>query len=234
MTATARTTAVDALRRCALFSRVDDQTLAVCINSLRTRQYRRNETIFHQGDAGDSLYIIEVGTVKIVLPSPEGEGEAIIATLGPGDFFGELALLDGAERSATAIAHQATTALVLRRDAFGQLIDTVPALRHDLLAGLAAELRRLTHHVGELYFLDLPGRLALLIVRLARDVDPKPTGPVTLNWSFSQSELAGMIGGTRQTVNRLLGEFTAEGMIKIENDTLIVPDVDRLERAAAR
>src|SRR5450759_1115704 len=138
VTATARTTAADALRHCALFSRVDDGTLAVCIDSLRTRRYRRNETIFHQGDPGDSLYIIESGAVKIVLPSPEGEDEAIIATLGPGDFFGELALLDGAERSATAIAHEATTALVLRRHAFGQLIDTVPALRHELLAGQSA------------------------------------------------------------------------------------------------
>jgi CRP-like cAMP-binding protein len=234
VTATARTTAADALRRCALFSRVDDGTLSVCIDSLRTRRYRRNETIFHQGDPGDSLYIIESGAVKIVLPSPEGEEEAIIATLSPGDFFGELALLDGAERSATAIAHEATTALVLRRDAFGQLIDTVPALRHELLAGLVAELRRLTHHVEELHFLDLPGRLARRIVRLAREVDPNPSGPVTLNWSFSQSELAGMIGGTRQTVNRLLGEFTAEGLIRIDRDTLVVPDLDRLERAAAR
>ncbi len=179
MTGTARTTATDALRHCALFSRVDDATLDVCIDSLRTRHYRRNETIFHQGDPGDSLYIIESGAVKIVLPSPEGEDEAIIATLGAGDFFGELALLDGAERSATAIAHEATTALVLRRDAFGQLIDTVPALRHELLAGLVAELRRLTHHVEELHFLDLPGRLARRIVRLAREVDPDPSGPVT-------------------------------------------------------
>jgi len=234
VTAIARTTAADALRRCALFSRVDDATLGVCIDSLRTRRYRRNETIFHQGDPGDSLYIIESGAVKIVLPSPEGEDEAIIATLRPGDFFGELALLDGAERSATAIAHEATTALVLRRDAFGQLIDTVPALRHELLAGLVSELRRLTHHVEELHFLDLPGRLARRIVRLAREVDPDPSGPVTLNWSFSQSELAAMIGGTRQTVNRLLGEFTAEGLIRIDRDTLVVPDLDRLERAAAR
>jgi len=233
VTATART-AADALRRCALFSRVDDATLAVCIDSLRTRRYRRNETIFHQGDPGDSLYIIESGAVKIVLPSPEGEEEAIIATLGPGDFFGELALLDGAERSATAIAHEATTALVLRRDAFGHLIDTVPALRHELLAGLVTELRRLTHHVEELHFLDLPGRLARRIVRLAREADPNPSGPITLDWSFSQSELAAMIGGTRQTVNRLLGEFTAEGLIRIDRDTLVVPDLDRLERAAAR
>jgi len=126
VTATARTTAADALRNCALFSRVDDATLGVCIDSLRSRRYRRNETIFHQATRGIPSNIIDSGAVKIVLPSPEGEEEAIIATLGPGDFFGELALLDGAERSATAIAHEATTALVLRRDAFGLLIDTVP------------------------------------------------------------------------------------------------------------
>ena len=197
-------------------------------------RYRRNETIFHQGDPGDSLYIIETGAVKIVLPSPEGGAEAIIATLGPGDFFGELVLLDGAERSATAIAHEATTALVLRRDAFGRLIDTVPSLSRELLAALAAELRRLTRHVEELYFLDLPGRLARRIVRMAREADPTSTGPVTLDWSFSQSELAGMIGGTRQTVNRLLADFTAEGLIRIERDTLVVPDLERLERASER
>ena len=234
MTATERTTAVEALRRCALFSRVDERTLVACTDSLLTHRYRRNETIFHQGDPGDSLYIIDSGAVKIVLPSPEGDGEAIIATLGAGDFFGELVLLDGAERSATAIAHEATTALILRREAFSRLIDTVPTLSHDLLAALAAELRRLTGHVEELYFLDLPGRLARRIVRMAREVDPKSSGPVTLDWSFSQAELAGMIGGTRQTVNRLLGDFTAEGLIRLERDTLVVPDLDRLERAATR
>ena len=226
--------AMEALGRSALFARVTPEALEACAASLRVRRYRRGETIFHQGDPGDSLYIIESGSVKIVLPSPEGEDEAIIATLGPGDFFGELALLDGAERSATAIAHEATTALVLRRDAFGQLIDTVPALRHELLAGLVAELRRLTHHVEELHFLDLPGRLARRIVRLAREAEPDADGSVTLSWSFSQSELAAMIGGTRQTVNRLLGDFTAEGLIRIDRDTLLVPDLDRLERAAAR
>ena len=113
-----------------------------------------------------------------MLPSPEGDGEAIIATLGAGDFFGELVLLDGAERSATAIAHEATTALILRREAFlSRLIDTVPTLSHDLLAALAAELRRLTGHVEELYFLDLPGGLARRIVRMAREVDPSPADP---------------------------------------------------------
>ena len=93
-----------ALRRCALFARVDDVTLDTVCASLRARRYRRNETIFHQGDPGDALYIVESGSVKVVLPSPEGEDAAIIATLDRGSFFGELALLDGADHSATAIA----------------------------------------------------------------------------------------------------------------------------------
>ncbi len=227
-------TVAEALRRCALFSRVDDTTLLRCIALLRTRRYRRGETIFHQGDAGDSLHVIESGAVKIVLPSPEGEEEAIIATLGPGDFFGELALLDGAERSATAIAHEATVTHVLRRDAFEALVDSEPDLRRALVAGLVAELRRLTHHVGELHFLNLPGRLARRIVRLAREADPAAGGEVRLPWAYSQSELAAMIGGTRQTVNRLLADFAAEDLIRIERDVLVVPDLARLERAAER
>jgi CRP/FNR family transcriptional regulator, cyclic AMP receptor protein len=229
-----RAAAADALRRCVLFSRVDDETLARCIDSLRSRRYRRNETIFHQGDPGDSLYVIEAGSVKIVLPDPEGEEGAIIATLGPGDFFGELALLDGEEHSATAIALESTEALVLRRDTFERLVDEDPNLRRALFAGLVGELRRLTYHVGELHFLNLPGRLARRIVRMAREADPTAQGEIRLSWPFSQSELASMIGGTRQTVNRLLADFTAEGLIRIEKETLVVPDLDRLERAAER
>jgi CRP-like cAMP-binding protein len=229
-----RASAAEALRRCILFSRLDDETLARCMESLRSRRYRRNETIFHQGDPGDSLYVIESGAVKIVLPDPEGEEGAIIATLSAGDFFGELALLDGADHSATAIALEATEALVLRRDAFDRLVDEDPNLRRALFAGLVGELRRLTYHVGELHFLNLPGRLARQIVRMAREADADAHGEIHLSWPFSQSELAGMIGGTRQTVNRLLSEFTAEGLIRIEKETLVVPDLDRLERAAER
>ncbi len=234
MPADERANAAEALRRCILFSRLDDETLAHCMDSLRSRRYRRNETIFHQGDPGDSLYVIESGAVKIVLPDPEGEEGAIIATLNAGDFFGELALLDGADHSATAIALEATEALVLRRDAFDRLVDEDPGLRRALFAGLVGELRRLTYHVGELHFLNLPGRLARRIVRMALEADPDARGEIRLSWPFSQSELASMIGGTRQTVNRLLADFAAEGLIRIEKETLIVPDLERLERAAER
>jgi CRP-like cAMP-binding protein len=226
--------AIQALRRCALFAKVDDDTLALCASTLRIRRYRKNETIFHQGDPGDSLYIIESGSVKIVLPSPEGEEGAIIATLARGDFFGELALLDGAPHSATAVAIETTESLVLRRDRFDDLVENEPQLRRALFAGLVTELRRLTGHVEELHFLDLPGRLASRIVRLARESQPGVTIDVRLDWPFTQTDLAAMIGGTRQTVNRLLADMTAQDLVRLERDALIIPDVDRLARAAER
>jgi CRP-like cAMP-binding protein len=226
--------AIEALRRCALFASVDERTLALCADSLRSRRYRKNETIFHQGDPGDSLYILESGAVKIVLPSPGAADDAIIATLSRGDFFGELALLDGAPHSATAVAMEPTEALVLRRERFQELVETEPALRRALFAGLVAELRRLTGHVEELHFLDLPGRLASRIAHLAREAQPGRTADIRLDWPYTQSDLAAMIGGTRQTVNRLLADMTAQGLVRIERDVLIIPDLARLERAAER
>ncbi len=226
--------ALESLHRCALFALVDDSSLSLCVASLRIRRFGRNETIFHQGDPGDALFIVASGSVKIVLPPPEGQDGAIIATLGRGDFFGELALLDDAPRSATAVAVEATQTLALRRDAFATLVDTEPALRSALFAGLAAELRRLTGHVEELHFLDLPGRLASRLVRLAREQRPGAVGEVRLDWPYTQSDLAAMVGGTRQTVNRLLSDLVARGLIRVDRDALVIADIERLARAAER
>ncbi len=220
------------LRSCALFRAVDDEALALVAASLRTRRFRRNEVIFHAGDPGDSLFIVESGSVKIVLASSEGE-EAIIATLHRGDFFGELAVLDGAERSASAVAFEPTEVYTLSRGPFLKLIDEEPALRTALLTSVAGELRRLTHHVEELHFLDLPGRLAMRLVELARGADTAG-GEVRLPWPYTQSELASMIGGTRQSVNRLLSGLSDEGLLRIEHEAIVIPDVERLARVAER
>ncbi|MDQ3553530.1 MAG: Crp/Fnr family transcriptional regulator [Chloroflexota bacterium] len=225
--------AIESLRRCALFAHADQETLQRVARGLRRRRFRRNEVIFHQGDAGDSLHIIATGAAKIVLPSAEGE-EAIIATLRPGDFFGELALLDEATRSATAAALEPTETLVLPRAVFRELLEGDSRLRDALLEGLAHELRRITGHVEELHFLDLAGRLAMRLVRLARENDPSAAGEVLLDWPYTQSDLASMIGGTRQSVNKLLSGLVGDGLVRIERDTLVITDVERLARRAER
>src|SRR5262249_13716172 len=112
----------ESLRNSTLFARADAASLRELALHLRRRRFRRNEVIFHQGDPGDSLHVVTSGSLKVVLPSAEGE-EAIIATLRPGDFFGELALLDGAERSATVIALEPAETMTLPRTAFHELLD---------------------------------------------------------------------------------------------------------------
>lgn len=227
------TFAVEALARCPLFENANHEMLESLARSLRRRRFRRNEVIFHQGDPGDSLHVVASGAIKILLPSTEGE-EAIIATLRPGDFFGELALLDGATRSATAAALEPTETLVLPRPVLMDLLGTVPGLGDALLVGLARELRRLTSQVEELHFLDLAGRLAMRLARLAREAHPNAETEIRLNWPYTQSDLAAMIGGTRQSVNRLLAQLVDEGLIQILPDEIVISDLGELARRAER
>ncbi len=226
-------TARAALRASGLFSACDDAALDTLIRVLRIRRFRRAETIFHQGDPGDALFVIASGSVKVVLPSDEGAEPAIVAILGAGEFFGELAILDGAPHSATIVSVEPTETLVLHRDAFLGLIDSDPGLRRALLASLATEIRRLTGHVEDLHFLDLPGRLASRIVRLAASAGAT-NGEARIVWPYTQSELAGMIGGSRQSVNRLLADLTDQGLVRLERDHLVVVDIERLARTVER
>ena len=224
--------ALAVLRSCALFWDLDDTELSAIADQLRTRRFKRNEVIYHAGDPGDSLFVIESGSVKIVLTSPEGD-EAIVSKLGPGDYFGELSLLDGAERAATAIALEPTELGALGCEPFLELVDTRPGLRTALLSGLAQKLRRLTRHVEELHFLDLNGRLAMRLVELARQAGGPGPGAV-LDWHYTQTDLASMIGGSRQSVSRLLSDLADEGLVRTGGDTNVIPVVDALARVAER
>lgn len=231
----------DALRACRLFADMDAASLDLCAAALRPRRFRRGETIFHTGDPGDALFIVAEGAVKITIPSDDGSEPAILTTIGPGGFFGELSLLDGAARSATAVALDAVEAHVLRRDTFERLVDSEPALRRALLLALASEIRRLTAQVEDLHFLDLPGRLARHLLRSAAISAGQDSsqadmlvGEHRLPWPYTQAELAGMIGGSRQSVNRLLADLIAEDLLRFDGDDLVIPDAARLAAAARR
>ncbi len=227
----------DALAACRLFAGVDERTLDLLSAALRSRRFRRDEVIFHVDDPGDSLFIVASGSVKIMLTADDGTEPAILTTIGPGGFFGELALLDGAPRSATAVAMDSVETLALRRDAFDRLVDSEVGLRRALLGSLAHEIRRLTAQVEDLHFLDLPGRLAHHLLRQLGDngEDQRPaTTEVRLPWPYTQGELAGMIGGSRQSVNRLLADFVAQGLLRFEGDDLVIADPRRLAAAARR
>jgi CRP-like cAMP-binding protein len=159
----------------------------------------------------------------------------ILATLRPGEIFGELAILDGAPRSASAVAMVPTELFVLSRLRFEQLVEEEPMIRRALFQTLATEIRRLTEQVAELHFLDIPGRLAARLLRLAEEAGLRQTdGSIRLDGPITQGELAAMIGSTRQTVNRFLGVFAGAGILRLEREAIVILDEAGLARAAGR
>jgi CRP-like cAMP-binding protein len=225
---------IDSLATIPFFAGLDAAALERVAAGMRSRRFRRGEVIFHIGDPGDALFIIVSGEVKISLPSETGD-EAILATLRPGAVFGELALLDGAPRSASATALGPTETVVLPRERFRELIATEAAVRDALLASVAGELRRLTTHVEELHFLDITGRLAARLVRLAQESGTAVDGGgIRLRRNLTQGELAAMVGCTRQSVNKLLGQFTDDGYVRLDREGIVVTDIDGLASASRR
>jgi len=226
-----------ALGEVPLFRELPDGDLDTLASACRIRRFRRGEVIFHQGDPGDALHVILSGRVKISSPSDSGV-EAILTTLRPGEFFGALALIDGAPRSATATSVDASETMVLPRERFRQLVNERAEVRDIVFSELARELRRLTNHVEELHFLDITGRLASLLVRMAEeqagDAGSETPLEIRLDGPLTQGELAAMVGSTRQSVNKLLGYFTEDGFIRMDRDAIIVLDLPGLQRAARR
>jgi len=225
---------LEALSTIPFFAGLDRVALERVSAGMRARRFRRGEVIFHIGDPGDALFVIVDGEVKISLPSETGD-EAILATLRVGDVFGELALLDGAPRSASATAIGATETVVLPRDRFRELIASEAGVRDALLASIAGELRRLTTHVEELHFLDITGRLAARLVRLSQEGGTRlGDGGIRLRTNLTQGDLAAMVGCTRQSVNKLLGQFTDDGLIRLDREGIVVTNVEGLLAASRR
>jgi CRP-like cAMP-binding protein len=194
------------------------QGLAAC---LRRRHYAKGQIIFVQGDPGTTLYLIESGRVKIVLTSPEGK-ERVLAILGPHDFFGELALLDGEPRSADAVAQEACQLWLLQRADFLRYLETRPQVATMLLAALSRRLRRTNQVVQEAAFLDVPARLARLLLELAGEQGQTGAGDAMIAARLTQAELAGLIGATRESVNKWLGYYERQGLIRCQRGQIMV------------
>jgi len=216
------------LSRVTLFAGLAVSEQQELARHLRRRRYAPGQTIFLQGDPGTSLFFLETGQVKIALPSPEGR-ELVLASLGPGDFFGELALLDGGARSADAIATEASTLLLLLRDDFLRYVETHPGVAIQLLATLCGLVRQNIELLQDATFLDVPARLARMLLQLARPAHQQGDGGPPVTPRLTQTELAGLVGATRETVNKCLASFERQGLIRRDNGViaLLRPDILR-------
>lgn len=215
------------LRTTELFSGLDDEAAEQIAKLLVPRQFRRGQPLFHQGDPGNALFVVVDGTVVVYMTSEDGE-RMVLTTLGPTDVLGEIALLDEGTRSASAEAVEATSTLSLSRAAFLDVVRDNPGLVDTLLRSMGALVRRLSEQASDFVFLDLPGRVAKAILRLADDSGGGPPYEVT----FTQSRLAEMVGGSRQSINQILHHFAGRGMLEIQSRGLLVTRPDLLRDRA--
>jgi CRP/FNR family transcriptional regulator, cyclic AMP receptor protein len=219
----------DALARSGLLSQLPLESLERLVPTARPRSFRRGEVIFHQGDPGDTLHLIQTGRVKVVLDAESGH-EAVIAILGPGDCFGELSLIDGEPRSATVEALETVETVCLNRRDFTEFLRESPAAMERMLAALAASLRKTNQELADLVFLDLEGRLVKKLLELADEYGRETEGLVEIELPMTQEDLAAMIGATRASVNKLLGWYEDRGAIQRRGRRIAIHDPDRLRR----
>jgi CRP/FNR family transcriptional regulator/CRP/FNR family cyclic AMP-dependent transcriptional regulator len=215
------------LRVTPLFAGLTDGQLAALRASLVRRQFHQGEAIFQQGDPGQMLYLIESGQVRIFLQDQDGQ-EASVIVYGPGEIFGELAVIDGLPRSASAVAMADTIVYTLARDAFREHMRNMPQLALNFLNALSVRVRYTTQQVESLTLHDVSSRLARKLLELARQRGvAKPDG-VQINMALTQSDLAGLVGATRESINKALGTFRRQGYILTKQNRIIIVDTDAL------
>lgn len=218
-----------ALARVPLFAGLPEDQTARLEEVTQRRTFRRGEVIFHKGDTGSTLYMIVQGQVKIVLPSDSGE-EALLAVLDPGDFFGELSLIDEEPRSATVVATEATETLLLHREDFLKFLTASPGLAVDMLRILARRLRETDEFIEDAVFLDVPGRLAKKLLELAETYGRETPEGTVIGLRLTQQELATMVGATRESVNKHLRAYRSRGWIELDRQRIVILRPRELQR----
>jgi CRP-like cAMP-binding protein len=214
-----------------LFGGLDPAALTSLGERAVERSYKKGQLIVYQGDRGDSVFVVRAGLVKVMVSSEEGE-EMVLVTLRPYDTFGELSLVDGGPRSASAEAVEATRVLVITRAVLLELLEQHPSLMDALLRSLGSLVRRLTEQAADLVFLDIHGRMAKLLLTLAEERGEQAGEEILLDLNLTQADLAAMVGGSRQSVNQTLRSFESRGYLQIEGRMIRLKRPDQLRRRA--
>ena len=216
----------DFLSTVPLLSRIDRAELQKFAEVTREKQYPKGSVILFEDDPGDSLFIVREGRVKVVLVGEDGR-EVILGVLGVGEHFGELSLIDDQPRSAHVIAMEDSNLLVLRREDFRRRVEANVSIAWALLNELSRRLRRADNKIGGLVLLDVPGRIARLLLDLAEEA-----GADRLEKPLTHQTIAQMIGASRETVSRAMREFQDAGWLAVERRCIVLSDRPALERRA--
>jgi CRP/FNR family transcriptional regulator, cyclic AMP receptor protein len=216
------------LSKSLLFGALDDAARRELGARIHRKSFNSGEPIFHVGDAGQSMMVILAGTVRVSLPGPRGKA-VILADLSAGEVLGEIALLDGRERSADAAALTKCELLVLERRDVVAFLEKRADVCLKLLDLVCARLRKADQRMSDIAFLELPVRLARVLMDR---IGPIGRAGLKPKLSLSQSELAGMINATRENVNRCLRNWQRQGVIDLDERWIIVMRRDALAAIA--
>jgi CRP/FNR family transcriptional regulator, cyclic AMP receptor protein len=219
------------LRRSQLFARLRDSEIDAILAHATIARHAAADQIFAKGDPGSSMMAVLKGRVTINAPSSDGR-QVVLTVMHEGDVFGEIALLDGRERTADAIAMSDCELLVVPRRSLLPLLERRPDLCIDLLIVLCERLRQTNEQVEDLAFLHLEARIAKVLIRLAEENGEgrSPTAPVRV--TISQHALGELVGGSRESVNKHLQELKRSGIIALEKGSIVIRDIEALAELA--
>ena len=215
------------LRGTYLFSRLEDEEADAILAHARIVPYRAGAEIFGKGAPGDSMMAVLKGRVRISAPSLDGK-EVVFNIMGPGEVFGEIALLDGGERTADAVAMTACELLVVDRRSFLPVLHRRPDLGIRLMVLLCERLRLTDEQVEDALFRHLENRLAKALLRLATHHGSGES----IDLGLSQGELASIAGGSRESINKHLRAWQREGVIALDRGRIVIRDIEALRALA--
>jgi len=216
----------DFLGSVPIFSGLDQTELQRFAELTREKFFPKGSVILFENDPGDALYVVRNGRVKVVLVGEDGR-EVILSVLGVGQHFGELSLIDDQPRSAHVIAMEDSHLLVLRREDFRRRVEASPAVAWALLTELSRRIRRADEKIGGLVLLDVPGRIARLLLDLAEQGDSP-----TIEKALTHQTIAQMIGASRETVSRAMKDFQDAGWVTVVRRRITIANFEALRRRA--
>ncbi len=220
------------LRETTLFADLPEDDLESLAAIMKKRTYGKGRILFVKNSPGSDLYLIASGKVRIFIHSDIGQ-EIAITSFGPGEYFGELSLLDGLPRSAGAQTQERTVLYILNRSDFLRLLESNSQMAIHLLEMISKRMRHTVSYAEGLAFYDVPGRVALLLLNFSRQNDGKKSS-TDLTVRISQSELASHVAASREMVNRVLSFFRSQGLIQTKGQTIIINDIEGLKRQINR
>ena len=217
------------LARAGMFQGVELSAVAALTSQLHAVDFPCGHTVFAEAEPGDRLYIIISGKVKIARRSPDGR-ENLLTVMGPSDMFGDLSIFDPGPRASSATTITEVRAVSMGRDVLRAWIADRPEIAEQLLRILARRLRRTNNNLADLIFTDVPGRVAKQLLKLAQRFGSQEGDALRVTHDLTQEEIAQLVGASRETVNKALGDFAHRGWIRLEGRSVLIRDCEQLAR----